>query len=64
MASKFEIKGVPRHTCHYVLAPDYPGIYQATCNGEWVVIQHNFHFCPFCGYPIENDPLPKEKHIA
>lgn len=59
-----EIKGVPKETCYYKHDRTNPGIMQAGCNGQWIVMQEDFHYCPFCGLPAERNPPPKPRTVA
>lgn len=60
----FETKGVPKDTCHYKPDKAAPGIMETGCAGAWLVIQVDFHHCPFCGRAIEKDPPPKPRTVA
>lgn len=58
------VKGVPRQTCHYKHDAQNPGIMQADCNGEWIVLQETWTHCPFCGHVIERNPPPRPRTVA
>jgi len=58
------IKGIPRETCHYLTAEEQQNTYKADCTGQWIVLQLDFHFCPYCGKHIERDPPSKGEDVA
>jgi hypothetical protein len=60
----FDIKGVPKDTCHYKTDKQNPNIMDAGCIGAWIVVQEDFHYCTFCGRAIEKDPPLKPRTVA
>lgn len=59
-----QLKGIPRHTCHYKPDKKTPGIFQAGCCGEWLVLQDTYLHCPYCGSTIERNPPPKPRTVT
>lgn len=57
MADLKVVKPTPQHTCQYKMDKlEKSPVYDVGCCDAYLVVQPDFHFCPFCGHPIELDP--------